>query len=262
MDVFTGVPLAKARAVAGLFGSAAALPWGSAQQKNFLLRSSAAMLCAKAVVAMAVRDGRPETLKVDVLAAEGWISESERAIFELDVQTGAYRGNPFLLAFAGAPQASACTRKELVSNEQWYLSEYVQSTFRPLDVDELLLARTVVHGEVQMWTAFLRSWRDRYRFHSRDAALALTLAEGFGPVMCVRAPETIPPKELPRRMREVYGMLVHGMSEAAIAAQLGISGRTAHHHVTRLYRALGVHSRAELLAIHAKWTLPGEARDA
>ncbi|HTK78151.1 MAG TPA: FHA domain-containing protein [Gemmataceae bacterium] len=49
--------------------------------------------------------------------------------------------------------------------------------------------------------------------------------------------------------REVVGLLAQGLPEKAVAKQLGVSVHTAHNHVSAIYRALHVHSRAELMAL-------------
>jgi DNA-binding CsgD family transcriptional regulator len=64
-------------------------------------------------------------------------------------------------------------------------------------------------------------------------------------------------RQLPRRdvssltgaQREVFHLLVQGLPEKAIARWLGVSVHTAHNHVGAIYRALGVHSRGEMMAL-------------
>ncbi|CAN0405228.1 unnamed protein product, partial [Phaeothamnion confervicola] len=58
------------------------------------------------------------------------------------------------------------------------------------------------------------------------------------------------PEPLSEAQRRVFDLLVTGLSEKRIAARLGISRCTAHNHISAIYRALGVHSRSELL-VHA-----------
>ena len=48
--------------------------------------------------------------------------------------------------------------------------------------------------------------------------------------------------------RRVLDLLLDGLVEKQIATRLKISPHTAHNHVRNIYSALGVHSRAELLA--------------
>jgi DNA-binding CsgD family transcriptional regulator len=45
----------------------------------------------------------------------------------------------------------------------------------------------------------------------------------------------------------VYSLLLRGMSEKAIAAQLCLSRHTVHNHIKHIYQGLGVHTRAELM---------------
>jgi DNA-binding CsgD family transcriptional regulator len=56
-------------------------------------------------------------------------------------------------------------------------------------------------------------------------------------------------ERLTPREREVLQHLLGGLAEKEIAYQLGLGDRTLHHHVTALYRKLGVRSRAELMAL-------------
>ena len=54
---------------------------------------------------------------------------------------------------------------------------------------------------------------------------------------------------LTRREREVFGLLIEGQDDGAMAATLFISPETARTHVQRILRKLGVHSRAEAVAL-------------
>ncbi len=48
--------------------------------------------------------------------------------------------------------------------------------------------------------------------------------------------------------RRVFDLIMRGKTEKEVARQLGVSPHTVHAHVRQIYRAFGVHSRAELLA--------------
>ena len=50
------------------------------------------------------------------------------------------------------------------------------------------------------------------------------------------------------REAQVVGWLAQGLSNKAIAAQLTISARTVQTHMERMFKKLGVRSRAELVA--------------
>jgi DNA-binding CsgD family transcriptional regulator len=53
---------------------------------------------------------------------------------------------------------------------------------------------------------------------------------------------------LPPRQRQVLRLLLSGLGEKEIAARLGLSRNTVHHHVKALYRHFHVSTRSELLA--------------
>ena len=60
---------------------------------------------------------------------------------------------------------------------------------------------------------------------------------------------TAPPSQLTPRQVEVLRLLEQGRSTKQIAAELHLSPETVKHHLRRLFRALGVHSRLEAVAI-------------
>jgi DNA-binding CsgD family transcriptional regulator len=55
--------------------------------------------------------------------------------------------------------------------------------------------------------------------------------------------------------QQVLRMLLQGLSEKQVAAELSISRQTVHTHVKDIYRVLQVHSRAELLALFISQTV-------
>ncbi len=55
--------------------------------------------------------------------------------------------------------------------------------------------------------------------------------------------------ELTAREREVLSLVVEGLTNRAIADRLGIGTRTVDSHVSRLFRKVGAHNRAELVAL-------------
>ncbi|HEV7196091.1 MAG TPA: response regulator transcription factor [Pedococcus sp.] len=58
-----------------------------------------------------------------------------------------------------------------------------------------------------------------------------------------------PDPALTRREQEVLGMLAHGLSNAAIAAELSVSVNTVRNHVANLSAKLGAHSKLEAMSI-------------
>jgi len=64
----------------------------------------------------------------------------------------------------------------------------------------------------------------------------------------IRPVTRLPVENLSKTQRRVYELIVAGGDELAIAEQLKRSFHTIHQHVQAIFRKLGVHSRAELLA--------------
>lgn len=65
-----------------------------------------------------------------------------------------------------------------------------------------------------------------------------------------------PLRALTRREREILELLARGMGTRAIAGTLFVSPITVRTHVQNLLRKLGAHSRAEAVAVAARWGLP------
>jgi NarL family two-component system response regulator LiaR len=77
-----------------------------------------------------------------------------------------------------------------------------------------------------------------------------TLAPEAAQALVQRATRPRPPGgDLTRRERDVLGLLVHGLSNRAIAERLVISRSTADFHVSNILGKLGVASRTEAVAL-------------
>ncbi|POX67781.1 DNA-binding response regulator [Microbacterium sp. Ru50] len=59
------------------------------------------------------------------------------------------------------------------------------------------------------------------------------------------SPPTSPPEALPRRQREVLALVARGLSNRAIAIELGVAEKTVKNHLTGIMRTLGVTSRTQ-----------------
>lgn len=204
------------------------------------------MLNAKVGVVMQATRHSQNDLTLHVVASDGWITPAEQGIFVDDASNHRYRANPFLKRVAestGEGEIVALSRQQLVDDTDWYSSDYVQGTYKALDIDDLLLAMTPL-SDGQSWgaVAVLRQWNDRARFDERDRAMLTLLTDG-----CRQIFES-PRDSLSPRLAEVHSLLLKGLSEKEAAVRMGLSVHTVHRHVNRLYHVLGVNSRAELLA--------------
>ncbi|MBS1891142.1 MAG: helix-turn-helix domain-containing protein [Actinobacteria bacterium] len=81
-----------------------------------------------------------------------------------------------------------------------------------------------------------------------DRAAAEMRAGGVAPPPAPAADSPDRTGDLTDREREVFALVVGGATNAEVAAQLFISPRTVEHHLHRIYRKLGVRSRAQLAA--------------
>lgn len=170
--------------------------------------------------------------------------------------------DPFLHAAAGVTgRLVTRTRRQLVSDDEWFRSDSFQQYRRPggIGYEMTSLLRMSDDGAVSVIAANRAagdvdySSRERrfLRFFHREIGLLLRGA---------LATETEPaPDALPPRLRQTLACLVEGDSEKQIADRLKLSQATVHQYVTMLYRRFQVRSRAQLLAhvmkrsSHARW---------
>ncbi|MGQ1797928.1 LuxR C-terminal-related transcriptional regulator [Kocuria oceani] len=119
----------------------------------------------------------------------------------------------------------------------------------PLDVGlaRLELARAVLDDSPELAQEEVLAARTVFRelgaARELDAAARLLRDLGGG-----TAPRPRSTGELTSREHEVLDLVALGMSNARIARVLGISQKTAGHHVSRILTKLGVHNRAEAAA--------------
>src|SRR3954447_1395569 len=76
----------------------------------------------------------------------------------------------------------------------------------------------------------------------------------FGQISDVSAAEEPPPHPaLTPRQSEILRLLAQGRSTEQIAQQLHLSKETVRNHIRRLFKALGVHTRLEAVAVTRRW---------
>ncbi|HEX4383375.1 MAG TPA: helix-turn-helix transcriptional regulator [Myxococcales bacterium] len=222
------------RAALRLVNEARDLPQGSPQQREYVLRSLAALTHAQVGVWAEVERGR-------ILPAIdfGWSGERERAVFDEYLKGRVHLADPSLPEMVKRlpTPVVVAARHDLVGDREWYGSAHVQELRRPARVDAFLYAGWQ-DGSRMSALALHRAWGDK-PFGERERALveAICLECSF-----LRAPL------LPPRLSEVLTLLSRGLSEKQIAAELSLSAHTVHDYVKALHRRFGVRSRGELLA--------------
>ncbi len=242
------------REAARILGELSVLPPCTSEQAGCFLELASKLLDAKVAVLMRARANRKQPLVLEALEARGFDGDHERNVFRDDVRYHRYRANPFLTRIAEhlCKSIEGCqvySRSDLVADQDWYAAEYVQDTYKRLELDDLLVS--VAPGEDDdgfVLIAYLRAWGNRRLFGQREQALAGLFGEATR--MCLyRVPEISWDRRrqvLPARLREVRRLLLRGFSEKQIADHLKLSPSTVHRHVNRLYGALGISSRSDL----------------
>jgi DNA-binding CsgD family transcriptional regulator len=143
-------------------------------------------------------------------------------------------------------------RADLVTDTAWYGSRLHNELHRPGGLDDVILSMRFLGGEGASVSGLVLkrgagdppfSVEEREIVHLFRSECDWMLHPASG------GPRTKVPG-LTRREQETLDLLLTGASEKIMAARLGISRHTVHDYVKRLYRKIGVSSRAALMAQH------------
>ncbi|SRR6266508_3540043 len=142
------------------------------------------------------------------------------------------------------------SRRQLVSDTEWYRSVVFNEYRRPGKIDHQLTSvyETSDDGAISV-ICVVRALGER-DFTSREQRLLNFFHVEIGPLIgraLVSATEPSPVKLSPR-LQQTLACLLEGDSEKQVADRLGLSHDTTHQYVTALYRHFGVGSRAQLMA--------------
>jgi DNA-binding CsgD family transcriptional regulator len=154
------------------------------------------------------------------------------------------------------------SRRQLVSDTEWYRSVVFNEYRRPGKIDHQLTSvyQTSDDGAISVITVY-RALGER-DFSPREQRLLNFFHGELGPLIgraLVSATEPSPVKLSPR-LRQTLACLLDGDSEKQVANRLGLSYDTTHQYVTALYRHFGVGSRAQIMAYVLKRTGRGQWR--
>lgn len=142
-------------------------------------------------------------------------------------------------------------REDLVDDQTWYSCDHVTRIRRPAGLDGCIYSAVPAEQDHEYLAMSLhRAWGSG-AFSPADRDLVAAFHGGARSMLIQWMREREARGELanlPPRLRESLGHLLHGLSEKALAAKMNVSPGTAHEYVKMLHKALGVNSRGELLS--------------
>jgi DNA-binding CsgD family transcriptional regulator len=145
------------------------------------------------------------------------------------------------------PPVLTSSNTELVARGEWDGSEWINEYVRPARVAHFICTLRMVGVAAATGVGFMRAAGDR-PFSEEDREILHLVHLGVGRFFA----EPSPGAGLPPRIRETLDVLLTGVSDKEIAAQLGISPHTVRQYVKAILRAYGVSSRAQLIARGAR----------
>ena len=184
----------------------------------------------------------------------GAIAEREIAAFDRH-----FHEHPLVRAHGRNAGAVTHRISDLVDAGDFHASDLYNEYYRAIGIDHALAVPIHVHRNELVSFVLNRSRRD---FSDRDVACLELVRVHLGnlfrlgrEVADARAAWGVPAEEpiddaapLTAREREVIGWLAAGKPDRDIADILGISRRTVHKHLQRIYEKLGVETRTAALS--------------
>lgn len=222
-----------------------------------MLRSLGKLIDARVGFSAMGRTGPPSLAgKFDLcmLVYRGWDDAKQRAAaneyFRTLLPTNPAR--PPLIQKSITESPATYRREELVDDDRWYRSPYVQQRHLAMGVDHAVYsAMSFDRSRLLTAMGLFRMQGDRRRFTDRERVLLRMFhsqaqwlydceppTEGGSPIRVVLSP----------RQKQTLRLLLGGDAEKQIATKLTLSRHTVHEHVKAIYRSIGVSSRGELLA--------------
>lgn len=139
-------------------------------------------------------------------------------------------------------------RGDLVADDEWNGSPGAR-LLGQLGVVDMLVGSRPVQSDLELHLSFHRL---EGAFSIQHRSLVWAALEGLA-AHCQHFVRSLGfldgNRKLSPRERDALSGLLAGLSEKAIAAQMGITPRTAHQYVVAIYRAFGVNTRAELMSL-------------
>lgn len=245
------ITFAELRRILRLTSDLRDLPQGSVEQRRCALQGLCGLVGAQVGLWLDLTLADRNRILVSGTLDLGWGSEREHRAYlsYLDAQPRSIDPShaPLARRLRGGPFTT--TRRHVLGDRAWYSSEHVQEFRRAGGVDDFMYGGRLSAGGVQAHGMSLhRPWGDR-PFSERERRMVETFQ--FASSWLYEPPQPVASElagDLPPRLHDVLVLLVRGLAEKQVAAELQISQNTVHDYVKALHRRFGVNSRAELLA--------------
>jgi DNA-binding CsgD family transcriptional regulator len=182
----------------------------------------------------------------------GWSDGERRRVLDFyQVTFGA--GDPVLSAVVRGRRRDhhiTVRRSDLVTSRAWYASTLHNELHRPVGLDDVIISVRFVECQAQGLTAVILKRAARNTpFSVEERELLHLFRSEINELFAKKSdPAPVLVDALTPREQETLALLLTDASEKTMAARLGISPHTVHTYVTRLYRKIGVRSRAGLMA--------------
>ena len=241
--------LSDVRTAFRLVGEVRELGADPAAWPTHLITGRSRVVGAKVGLTIEARGWRAGALRTLPVAATdvGWSDAAERARF-LEWMGRPEADGPDFAAYSerlAGRDCFTCTRRDLVTDADWYSSAHLNEFRRFAALDDFVYATCVLPHLGGLHILALHRTSDDRPFGRRDRRLVQVVNAELGRLWAAAA---MPEVGLPLRQRQVLDGLLRGDSEKDVARELGLSQHTVHRHIGLLHRRLGVSSRGELLA--------------
>ena len=202
----------------------------------------------------------PARFDLCMLVYHGWDDPQQRAAANEYFRTmmPANPVRPRLVKRSLTESPATYCREQLVDDDEWYRSPYVEQRHRAMGVDHgVYSVSSIDRSRLMTGIALYRDADDDHRFTDRErlllrmfhsqaqwlydcepATTSTTGANSGSSIQVVLSP----------RQKQTLRLLLGGDAEKQIATKLSLSRHTVHEHVKAIYRSIGVSSRGELLA--------------
>lgn len=196
-------------------------------------------------------DGRPQPMT----SFDVGFDRTARSYFSAYMRNRRFAADPLFKPLTRfTERGGTWTRREAVSDVQWYRSDIYNEYRKPSRIDDQLTSVCRVGDKCAISSITLHRCPGERPFSPRERSILNFFHEELGRLIGGALVSGLEPgpEGLSRRLRETLTCLIEGDSEKQAAARLRVSYATAHQYVRALHRFFNVHSRGELMSVVMK----------